>query len=138
MEFYKDWPKGWDFDVLQRNSPGNDEFKESFLGQLHEEWRWVAEEYFRFESALVSVGERYREIEMPRGLTVWLFDKHHYIFGCLCYHRMDSDGFEIQDMSIDDSHDWAERIDYVFRAVIAGYDPRIEQFEPLNPLVPQK
>ena len=73
MEFYKDWPKGWDFDVLQRNSPGNDEFIESFPGQLHEKECWVDEEYFLFEYALVAVGERYREVEMPRGLTVWLF-----------------------------------------------------------------
>ena len=75
---------------------------------------------------------------MPRGLTVWLFDQFHYIFGCLCYHRMESDGFQIAGMSVDESHDWAERVSYVFRAVLAGYDPRVAQFEPLNPLLTQK
>ncbi|MDJ0821515.1 MAG: Imm41 family immunity protein [Paracoccaceae bacterium] len=137
-EFYKDWPAGWDFDILQRNSPGYEGFRESFMGYLHEEERWVEDAYFRLESALVSVGERYRDEDMPRGLTVWLYDQQHYIFGSLCYHRMDSDGFEIDGMSADESYDWAERVSYVFRAVIAGYDPRVAQFEPPNPLISSK
>ncbi|MDJ0823446.1 MAG: hypothetical protein QNJ09_16750, partial [Paracoccaceae bacterium] len=41
----------------------------------------------------------------------------------------------IAEVLIGDSYDWAERKSHVFRAVIAGYDPRLEQFEPPNSLI---
>lgn len=134
-DFLKSCPEGEDFDELRRNTPGEDGFDASFVGVLHEAWHWDDALYFRMEAAVVRVGQGYRDRDMPRGLILWLFDTYQYVFGALCYHEMACDAFVIDNLDTDACHDRAERVEAVFRAVIAGYPPPLHVLEPPNPLL---
>lgn len=125
--------------VLQNWALGGAETRlfseDSFTGILHETGVWNEDLYWRLDRALFAIGEKYRAGARPNILTRALFDLFVYIHGKLAWHRMPSDRSSISGFSDEDCHEWAERVQFAFKAALTGVAVKNEHFDRVNPLI---
>ena len=109
--------------------------EDSFAGILHETGVWNEDLYWRLDKALFAIGEKYRAGARPNILIRALFDLFVYIHGKLAWHRMPSDLSSISGFSDEDCQEWADRVQFAFKAAITGVAVKNEHFDRANPLM---
>ena len=109
--------------------------EDSFTGTLHETGVWNEDLYWPLDKALFAIGEKYRAGARPNILTRALFDLFVYIHGRLAWHRMPSDLSRISGFSDEDCQEWAERVQFAFKAALTGAAVKNEHFDRVNPLM---
>jgi hypothetical protein len=118
--------------IIARNFPGPGHAATSFLGRLHEDRVWDADEYWKLEYALYQLSN-----ESPQSrITTWhVFRIFSVAFSTLSCHFDPNDEFQVEGLSNDDIYELRERMQLVFEGYFSGSMPEQSIFQVQNPLL---
>lgn len=116
---------------INRNFPWCDENSDdSFIGILHEEYKWSDTEYFKLDKEIYELSVQYKESEsIPRELawrTLRIFSILMQYIGC---HFDPNDGFKIKELTNEQIYHRRERAQLVFEGFFKGEMPDQKFFE---------